>query len=220
MKQWIIAALLLGTLSAFAQYTNRSSVLDGSGARSTGGVYTHISAAGQPGGIRESAVGELVHQAGFLQTFSMRPELDTDGDGLADEADRDNDGDALMDVDELSGASFDPATATEVNLTDTDSDGASDGQESVAGTDPLNIDAVFEIVTATNSAANRTIVWTARSNRTYSILYANPPALPLTNLLAVVTNRDPASGPWYVTTGTVADAGATTNRVYAVATGP
>lgn len=85
-----LSVALAGVVSA--QFTNRSSVLDGSGTIASGGVFTNLSAAGQPGGIAVSSGGSFVNQAGFLNTFFLKPGLDTDRDGIADEADLDNDG--------------------------------------------------------------------------------------------------------------------------------
>jgi hypothetical protein len=39
-----------------------------------------------------------------------------------------------------------PATVTDVNAMDSDGDGASDGQESVAGSNPLDAEALLELV--------------------------------------------------------------------------
>ena len=115
----------LGTPVAMG-YTNTSSVLDGSGTMSSGGSFTNISAAGQPGGISVSSGGTYVNQAGFLNTFSIKPGLDTDGDGVADELDQDNDNDKLADTAEVAGSGFSPTAPTLVNIADTDGDGVMD----------------------------------------------------------------------------------------------
>ena len=180
----------------------------------------NISAAGQPGGIAESSGGGYVNQAGFLQTFFVQPELDTDGDGLADEADYDNDGDALADTTEIEGTAFSPITATVVNTADSDNDGASDGNEAVAGTNPRDAAARLEIVAVTNAAGGRMVTWTARSNKTYTVRYADSPALPVTNALTTVTAVGAASAPWYITAQEATDPGATNARVYAIQVHP
>lgn len=206
--------LLLCAVSASAQYTNWSSVLDGSGTRSSGGAYTNISAAGQPGGITTSSGGGYVNQAGFLNTFALKPALDTDGDGLADELDQDNDNDGLADAAEIEGAGFNPATATLVNLADTDGDGQLDGWEAVAGTDPTDANAILEITAITNAGASRVVAWVARSNKTYRLLRSDNGLLPPTNVVATVTPTAFAAAPWYVLTNLTADAGAASNRVF------
>lgn len=215
-----IGCLLLASAAVgFAQFTLTSSVLDGSGAVASGGSYTNSSAAGQPGGIAESSGGEWIHQAGFLQTFFLKPGLDTDGDGLADEADRDNDADGLADASESTGATFSPATPTLINVADTDSDGMPDGDEAVAGTDPTDPVARLELVRIARGA-HADVSWRARSNKTYRVLYAASPAQPLTNELALVTAGGPSSPPWHALTNTVTDAGASASRVYAVEVQP
>ena len=214
MRNLVLFGVLLGALSASAQYTNKSSVLDGSGTTSTGGGYTNISAAGQPGGITTSSGGGYVNQAGFLNTFALKPALDTDGDGLADELDQDNDNDGLADAAEIEGAGFNPATATLVNLADTDGDGQLDGWEAVAGTDPTDANAILEITTITNAGASRVVAWVARSNKTYRLLRSDNGLLPPTNVVATVTPTAFAAAPWYVLTNLTADAGAASNRVF------
>ena len=206
--------VLLWAVSVSAQYTNRSSVLDGSGTLSSGGGYTNISAAGQPGGITTSSGGSYVNQAGFLNTFALKPALDTDGDGLADELDQDNDNDGLADAAEIAGAGFNPATATLVNLADTDGDGQLDGWEAVAGTDPTDANAILEITALTNAGASRVVAWVARSNKTYRLLRSDDGLLPPTNVVATVTPTAFAAAPWYVLTNLTADAGAASNRVF------
>lgn len=208
----VVAVGFAGT--GFAQYTNKSSVLDGSGATSSGGGYTNISAAGQPGGITTSSGGGYVNQAGFLNTFALKPALDTDGDGLADELDQDNDNDGLADAAEIEGAGFNPATATLVNLADTDGDGQLDGWEAVAGTDPTDANAILEITTITNVGGSRAVAWVARSNKTYRLLRSDDGLLPPTNVVATVTPTAFAAAPWYVLTNLTADAGAASNRVF------
>jgi hypothetical protein len=210
----VIMSLLLGGTAAFAQFTNRSSVLDCSGTQASGGSFTNLSAAGQSGGIAVSGGGTYVNQAGFLNTFFMNSGLDTDCDGLADEADLDNDNDGLADAAELSGASFSPVTVTDLNEADSDGDGMSDHDESVAGTNPLDENALFLFRIRCNPMVNLT--WVARSNKTYRVRYAATPMQPMTNVLSNVTVRGVAAAPWYVVTNTLTDASLAPSRVYAI----
>ena len=211
----IVTIMVAGALTAPAQYTNRSSVLDGSGTRAGGGSFTHLSAAGQPGGIAVSSGGGYVNQAGFLNTFFLQPGLDTDHDGLLDEADMDNDNDGLADAAENDGSGFNPMTGTDLNNADSDGDRASDGAEAVAGTNPQDAGAQLRLVRLTRGAGAE-VAWLARSNKTYRVLYADSPLQPVTNLLTMVTAVGPAAPPWYVLTNAVTDAIVVTGRVYAV----
>lgn len=223
--RWIAAVFVLVTCitvhSARAQYTNKSSVLDGSGAQTSGGSYTNISAAGQPGGIAVSAGGSYVNHAGFLNTFILKPALDTDGDGLADELDQDNDNDGLADATEIGGDAFSPVTSTHVNDADTDGDGMSDGEESVAGTDPGDANAFLEITSITTPGGNRLVEWVGRSNKTYRLLRSDDALKVPTNVIAFVAANGAASPPWYVQPVSIFDAfDPTNNGYYAVDVAP
>ena len=218
-KALMIVGSLILTNVAFAQFTNKSSVLDGSGTISTGGTYTNISAAGQPGGIAVSSQGTYVNQAGFLQTFFINGSLDTDGDGLADEADLDNDSDGLADSTEISGGSFSPGTVTEVNIADTDGDGLNDGSEATAGTDPTDENAVLEIVSITNTAGGRNVSWVARGNnqRTYRLRATdNSYTTPDTSDIVYSNTVAGGSAPWYVVTNTITVASSTNAEFFVV----
>jgi len=207
-------AVMALALTATAQITQTSSVLDGMGTRSTGGSYTHIGAGGQPGGIATSQGGSFYNQAGFLNTFFLKPGLDTDGNGLPDEADWDNDGDLLSDLDEIIGGLFNPTSPTNPNNVDSDNDGMSDYQEMIAGTDPNNPDALLEIIRI-NTAGGQEVRWVARGGKTY-VVHAR------TNLLAgsfapIATNLAVGGvAPWFVVTNTVVDVTALDAEFYAV----
>ena len=108
MMPRIIASLITvfaGLTISWSQ-SNISYVLDASGDYSSQGSKSNISASGQPGGISVSDNGQVVNYAGFLNTFSLQPTLDTDSDGLGDEVDSDNDNDDLGDLAELLGTGF------------------------------------------------------------------------------------------------------------------
>jgi hypothetical protein len=140
--------------------------------------------------------------------------LDTDGDGLADELDQDNDNDGLADATEIGGNSFSPVTPTAVNVVDTDGDGISDGAEAVAGTDPTDINALLEIIRI-NQAAGQDVGWIARGGKTYVIRAS-------TNLLtgsyAAISTNTAVGGtaPWFVVTNAVVDASSVEAEFYAV----
>lgn len=208
--RWMGISACLVWLSGVAQgavLTNASSVIDGAGGWATGGSFSNISAAAQPSGVAVSTAGSLVNYAGFLSTFVLRPALDSDGDGCANEFDPDNDNDGVNDSTEIAGTAFNPLTATAVNVHDSDGDGASDGDEAAAGTDPWDTNALLRIVSlgVTNCS---TIAWIARSNVTYCIARS-------TNLMSTgggftgvdtITVHVAASSPWYVVTNEYTDA--------------
>lgn len=208
--QWVglrVAAALMtvavGTAPA-QQYSQPSSVLDGSGVMSSGQGYTHVSACGQPGGIAMSSANEYVNYAGYLGTFSLRPGLDTDGDGLDNETDRDNDGDGLDDSVELGGTAFTPNRQTKPNDPDTDGDGSDDGDELAAGTDPTDETMSFHITSIDwNPVTTQAVIrWAARDGNRYRIygvddLPTELPGVPV----GFVSVLDPtAPPPWYQTT--------------------
>jgi hypothetical protein len=217
----LLSLLLAGVAGAFAQYTNKSSMLDGSGTLSSSGSFTNLSAAGQPGGIAGSTGSGWVNQAGFLNTFSRQPGLDTDGDGLADELDPDNDNDGLADAAEIGGFGFNPATPTLVNLADTDGDGQLDGWEAVAGTDPTDKHALLVFVAISNTPAGRSVAWLARGNnqKTYVVRATGDARLPYS---AVVFSNTVAGGsaPWFAVTGALTHASSSNTQFYAVEVQP
>jgi len=134
----VLICLTCVGLVALGEVEQTSSVLDGSGARGTSGSSTNLSASAQPGSVAVSSGGTMGNYAGFLGTFVLKPTLDTDNDGLADELDLDNDNDTLTDVEELEGTAFSPVTPTDPNDEDCDDDGFTDDEEASYGSDPWN----------------------------------------------------------------------------------
>ncbi|HMP71626.1 MAG TPA: hypothetical protein PKE55_00010 [Kiritimatiellia bacterium] len=217
-------ALMVSGISATAQITQVASVMNGFGGRSTGGTYTQIGAGAQPGGIAVSYengaanyAGGKINRAGFLNTFVMFPNLDTNGSGLPNELDPDNDGDGLWDHWEVSGEKFTPNSPTDPNLADTDGNNISDYDESIAGTNPNDPNAGLIIIDLENAGANREVTWTARGNneRIY-VVRALDDSFGATPS-AVIWSNTVGGGlaPWYETTETIADS-AGNSRFYAV----
>lgn len=216
-----IAMAVTMAATAQGQLAQPSSVADAVGSRSTGGPYSHISAGGQPGGIAQSFGASFIHQAGFLNTFFLKPGLDTDGNGLPDEADADNDGDMLTDITELTGVGFSPITVTDLNRADTDGDAVSDGSEAVAGTDPTDPTLYFRLVSLQTTTGGVKVGWVARGNndRTYVL---NKRAGLLEGGEQVIFSNTVAGGspPWFVVTNAVLDAVSTSQTFYHVRVRP
>ncbi|MEI8341926.1 MAG: LamG-like jellyroll fold domain-containing protein, partial [Verrucomicrobiota bacterium] len=72
--------------------------------------------------------------------------------------------------------------------TDSDGDGATDLQESIAGTDPYNANSVFKITSSTRSTQAITLHWSAVAGKTYSVEESPDLAVwtPVPNVAAVV----------------------------------
>jgi len=182
------------------------SVLDSSGSRATGGGLISVTAMGQPGSVITSEGGGITHYGGFLGCVTLLPDLDTDGDGLADEIDPDNDDDGLTDLAEVGGGSFMPNTVTDINNADSDGDGASDGDESSTMTNPLDSGAYLAILSVdAGGGLPSSLEWSARGGKSYNVLAVdnlNPPGSAI-----VITNVTATGGisPWFETTATADD---------------
>jgi len=123
-------------------------------------------------------------------------QADTDGDGLLDFQDPDDDNDGLADEDEIQGG-------TNPKESDTDGDGSNDSDEILAGTDPLDALDFFAIRSIQIGTSNTVLVWSSASNQFYSVsslsnlpsgilhtVDQNIPATPPNN---VFTNMTPSS---------------------------
>jgi len=216
----IFGGLLIGLAAGRAYaFTNASAVLDGAGQWTSGGTYSNISAVAQPGGIIVSRGGTYENFAGFLGTFILRPGLDTDGDGIPDELDNDNDGDTILDHEERDGSAFDPATATDINDPDSDNDGVDDDDEAAAGTNPTDENSLLEITDLVFSNDTTFVTWKARSNKTYVVHAYNEDLTDPHAVFVLLTNTVlGGNAPWYEVIHTVSDesASAETTRFYRV----
>ena len=158
------------------------------GGISTNGDYSNVSSWQQPVNPTQSTGGEYVNQSGFLAGFIEQDESDIDGDGLVDSLDPDNDNDGIVDLDEISGATFEPPVPTDPNKSDTDSDGSSDMAEFLFGYDPTDPDSRFQISQAVGITSNMyQLTIQTLGARTYTILYS-----------------DDLTDDWYAFTNTIA----------------
>ena len=216
-----VETLLMGWLAtvpgAWAQATNESAVVDGGGNYSTNATYRHFSAIGQGGpvGFNESTAN--LNYSGFLNTFLLAPDQDTDADGVADENDPDDDDDGLGDATEIAGTDFSPPTATDPFLADTDADGAADGAEAVAGTNPLDPFSLLRILYASTDGTDDVVEWQGRSGKTYEVVRGGAVEA-LGNAPTVVDTVTAVGGvgPWLETTTASTNAAGGTEAYYGV----
>ena len=181
-------------MPSFAQYSNAASHVGQGGTRSTSTVYQSFSSIRQDVNVGTSHGTNITHYGGFMSAFMSAPSLDTDGDGLADEVDPDNDNDGINDEDELSGVSFTPVRATAVNNPDTDADGMNDGDEAVAGNDPTVITSYFGVTNVMQQGAGPTnliITIPTVYGRQYEISFAQELAT-----TGITWNAFTANGTW------------------------
>lgn len=145
------------------------SVIDAGGGMASVGSGTLFSAIGQGQPVGYYAGGGHQLYAGFLNTFLLHPALDTDMDGIFDENDPDDDNDTLADLTELAGSGFNPVTPSNPLLADSDLDGASDGEEAVAGTNPDDANSLLAVTQIQDANGNTTVVWSSRTGRQYRL---------------------------------------------------
>lgn len=154
----VAIALQLFCSSSLGQYSNTASYVGQGGSVSTSAVYQSFSSMRQDVHVGTSHGTNITHYGGFMSAFMASPGLDTDGDGLPDEVDPDNDNDGLNDEEELSGSAFDQNIVTGVNNPDSDDDGFNDGAEAVAGTDPTVNNSYFSVTNLASESAGLTNV--------------------------------------------------------------
>ena len=141
--------------------------------------------------------------SGFLNTFLVAPNRDTDGDGIIDENDPDDDGDELDDMAELTGSGFNPATPTDPLTVDTDADGAGDGAEAQAGTNPDDAASIFAILFSSRLGTTDVIGWRSRDGKQYEVLQADSVSNIMTTPVVVDTvTASGGVGPWFETVST------------------
>jgi len=127
-----LTVFLVLPVSLYAQVQEETHVLDGAGGIVGSASFDARFSACQMGPIGDSSSGNFLNRAGFFTSFLLHPLQDADADGIKDEDDPDDDNDDLSDLTEIGGHGFDPQTQTDPLLADSDGDGMSDGEESVA----------------------------------------------------------------------------------------
>lgn len=193
---FVVCLTLLPTL-ALSQVVEEASVTEGAGGVIGNGQYQSLFTLGQAGPIGESAGGHFRNRAGFYTTFLLSSSLDADTDGIADEDDPDDDNDALGDAAEISGEAFNPRTNTDPLHPDSDGDGAWDGEESVAGTNPLDGGSQLRLTGVHVLGDDAVITWTSREGYTYRVLSADFVSGLSTNFTIVDTiTAGVGTGPW------------------------
>jgi len=197
-----LITLALASAPSLAQLTHRSSVIDGAGGRCSNATYRCVSAVAQPSPAGFNHNADTLNYSGFLQTFVLRPDLDTDGDAIADESDPDNDNDSLWDLTELAGTAFDPATVTDTQVADADADGADDGQEAGMMTNPHDPGSILE-VTAIQAGGNFVLTWTARGGRQYQVEYRDDLRGGIWQPFGALVTAAGGTAPWYETTASL-----------------
>jgi hypothetical protein len=153
-------------------YSNVAVFVGGAGGVSTGQTLRVLQSGGQAFVTSVSSSSSITHYSGFLAALDSSTR-DTDGDGLMDEYDPDNDNDGLDDWTEVTGSAFSPPVPTNPNDPDTDHDGFTDWAEQVAGTSPTDALSVFRILTIDGGAIPDAFVITVPTSyrRRYAIQF-------------------------------------------------
>ena len=166
LSSLVVACLSMQTSYAF---TNLVGYINSGGGLSSNLTHQSTGNIGLfPDAVRSKSDSHWV-RAGVLVSFLLHPDLDFDGDGIPDEDDWDDDNDLLSDSDELTGVAFIPVTASDPFDSDSDDDGASDGDESVAGTNPTDASSLFRITNIQKENESVVVMWKGREGISYDL---------------------------------------------------
>ena len=133
------------------------------GGTMSGGGYTSTGSLVPVGG-QDSKSASFYNYSGFAAGFILQP--GTACNVLPDELNPDNDGDGLLDSNEIGIYGTSPV------LADTDGDGMNDAQELIAGTSPTNSASVLAVQLSTDVSANQ-VSWYGVSGRYYRLEYTD-----------------------------------------------
>lgn len=195
------AAMAVRTAPAPAPATANSA-----GGWQTGTVVRCLGAVGQPFSACFIASSHRLARTGVVLAPLMDPARDADLDGIPDEDSPDDDADGLGDRQEIAGTAFSPAAATDPLRRDTDGDGATDGAEAAAGTDPLDPLALLRIVTVRGTPAGLHLEWSARGGRAYELIASTNAAGLFAGAVAQVVTAGTGTGAWQVVTAAATNA--------------
>lgn len=149
--------------------TQDSSVVAGSGNRLTNTTVQTVYVVAQPGTTEVSGNDQFTHYAGFIGAAFIQPGV-TNAQGVALEADPDNDNDGLTDADEVSGAAFEGYASTDPNNVDTDGDFMSDYDEAQGMYDPNDPNDLLVVKSLTYETGNFCLEWIGRGGGTTNII--------------------------------------------------
>ena len=187
----ILSILLLGSLFSIcsAQTSLVQQVIDMAGGTSSNSTCVLNTAAGQSHPVGYSHTSAYLLNSGFIQSSTNESGIgvDSDGDGVADWT-------------EQAGNQFIPNTPTDSRLADSDGDGASDQAEIAMGTNPMDAESCFKIISIAGSSTNCLVKWLGRQGYQYVLAGAtdmptlSTNATSLTNLTGMV-----GAGAWLAT---------------------
>ena len=184
---------------AVAQYVSPVNLNDAAGNWGQSSEYHGFATIGQSSAIRTTTNSSYQSLNGFLQTFVMFPQRDSNGNGIPNENDPDDDGDGISDAMELNGSAFSPQTPTSILESDTDNDGLTDEEERICGTDPTNESEALRVEIELEN--ERTVIsWGGREGKIYDVLFATSITQMLENPLVVETlTAGDGTGVWMKT---------------------
>jgi len=202
---------------ARGQTAETARVLDAAGGWATNAAWRSVAAVAQPGPAGLATNAAHVNWSGFMQSFLMFPGRDADADGRPDENDLDDDDDGLADATEIVGSAFMPTTATDPLRRDSDGDGASDGAEAGAGTNPQDPGSDLRISAIQPVGDGATVTWLSRSGYTYDLLAGDTvPSLASNAAVVAQQSASGGTGAWQQTESTATNLAAPSSRFYRV----